>query len=196
MALSARRRRTTVAFLLLLINGAPGVGKSTLARRFADDHALALIIDVDDIRSHLGRWNELDESKVVARELAIALAHDHLVRGHDVIVPQYLARPEFRERLQALADQVGAPFVETVLADDADTVIERFRARRQQYAATGTVHPEAELGDDVVATEVPQAIERLRRDALERGVPMISGSEGLEAAYAALLRCIGQVNGG
>ena len=35
---------------------------------------LALIIDVDDIRRHLGRWTELDQSKVVARDLAIALA--------------------------------------------------------------------------------------------------------------------------
>ena len=179
--------RTTVRFLLLLINGAPGVGKSTLARRFADEHALALIIDVDDIRSHLGRWNEVEESKVVARDLAIAMARDHLVRGFDVIVPQYLARPEFRERLQELADEVGAPFVETVLTDDADAVIERFRARRQEYAATGTAHPEADLGDEVLATEVPQAIERLRRDAADRGVPTISGRDGLEVAYAELL---------
>jgi predicted kinase len=173
-----------------LINGAPGVGKSTLARRFAGEHALALIIDVDDIRSHLGRWNEVEESKVVARELAIATARDHLVRGFDVIVPQYLARPEFRERLKELADEVGAPFVETVLTDDADTVIERFRARRQEYASTGTAHPEAGLGDDLLATEVPQAIERLRRDAADRGVPTISGRDGLEVAYAELLWCV------
>src|SRR5438067_278197 len=119
--------------MLLLINGAPGVGKSTLARRYADEHALALIVDVDDVRTRLGRWFELDESKVVARDLAIALAHDHLVRGYDVIVPQYLPRSEFRERLRALADDVGTPFVETVLTDDADTVIERFRLRRQEY---------------------------------------------------------------
>ena len=177
-------------FLLLLINGAPGVGKSTLARRFADEHALALIIDVDDLRRHLGRWAELDESKVVARDLAIALARDHLMRGSDVIVPQYLARPEFRERLRALAGELGAPFVETVLTDDADTVIERFMVRRQEFASAGTDYPESELGDDSVATEVRQAIERLRRDAADRGVPVISGREGLEAAYAELLWCV------
>ena len=166
------------------------MGKSTLARRFADEHALALIIDVDDIRTHLGRWNELEESKVVARDLAIAVARDHLVRGFDVIVPQYLARPEFRERLQELADEVGAPFVETVLTEDADAVIERFRARRRDYASTGRPHPEAELENDVLATEVPQAIERLRRDAADRGVPTISGRDGLEVAYAELLWCV------
>lgn len=173
-----------------MINGAPGVGKSTLARRFADEHALALIIDVDDIRSHLGRWNEVEESKVVARDLAIAMARDHLARGHDVIVPQYLARPEFREHLRELADEVGAAFVETVLTDDAHAVIERFMVRRREYASTGTAHPEAELGNDVLATEVPQAIEQLRRDAADRGVPTISGRDGLEVAYAELLWCV------
>jgi predicted kinase len=173
-----------------LINGAPGVGKSTLARRFADEHALALIIDVDDIRKNLGQWAEIDESKVVARELAMALAHDHLVRGHDVIVPQYLARPEFREWLRGLANDAGTPFVETVLTDEADTVIARFMVRREEYASTGTAHPEAELGDDLLATEVSQAIEHLRRDAMDRGVPMISGRDGLEVAYATLLRYV------
>ena len=57
--------------MLLLINGAPGVGKSTLAQRYADDHALALIIDIVDIRRHLGRWADVRESKVVAHDLAI-----------------------------------------------------------------------------------------------------------------------------
>jgi predicted kinase len=57
--------------VLLLINGAPGVGKSVLAERYADDRALALIIDVDDIRRHLGRWADVQESKVVAHDLAI-----------------------------------------------------------------------------------------------------------------------------
>jgi len=161
-----------------------------VARRFADAHALALIVDVDYIRRNLGQWAELDESKVVARELAIALAHAHLVRGHDVIVPQYLARREFRERLRGLANDVGAPFVETVLTDEADTVIQRFMRRRQEYAATGTAHPEAELGDDLLTTEIPQAIEHLRRDAVDRGVPIISARDGFEAAYAALVRCV------
>ena len=63
-------------------------------------------------------------------------------------------------------------------------------ARRQEYASAGTAHPESELGDDSVATEVRQAIERLRREAADRGVPVISAREGLEVAYAELLWCV------
>jgi predicted kinase len=173
-----------------LIEGAPGVGKSALARRYADEHALALIVDVDDIRSHLGRWTELDESKLVARDLAIALARDHLARGYDVIVPQYLARPEFRERLRGVAGEIGTPFVETVLTDAADTVIERFMVRRREYASSGTAHPQAELSDESVEAELRQAIELLRRDAAQRGVALISVADGLDHAYDALLGCV------
>jgi predicted kinase len=88
----------TVLIVLLVLNGAPAVGKSTLAQRYADEHPLSLVIDIDMIRSHLGRLESLDESKLVARDLAVARARAHLLSGHDVIVAQYLGRPEFLER--------------------------------------------------------------------------------------------------
>jgi predicted kinase len=161
-----------------------------LARRYAYAHALALIVDTDDIRRHLGGWRERDESKVVARDLAIAMTRDHLERGHDVIVPQYLASPEFRDRLRALAGEVGSAFVEIVLTDEADTVIERFELRRRGLAASGADHPEAELANDSIATEISQAIEHLRADAVDRGVTIISSRDGFDSAYDALMRCV------
>jgi predicted kinase len=73
--------------VLLLINGAPGVGKSTLARRYADDHPLTLVVEIDAIRTQLGGWQTRDESRLIARELAIALIRAHLAAGHDIVVP-------------------------------------------------------------------------------------------------------------
>jgi len=78
--------------VLLVLNGAPGVGKSTLAHLYADDHPLSLIIDIDMIRSHLGGWKDVDESRLVARDLAVAMVQEHLRNGYDVIVPQYTWR--------------------------------------------------------------------------------------------------------
>jgi predicted kinase len=172
--------------VLLLINGAPGVGKSTLADRYADEHPLALIIDIDAIRTQLGQWAQIEESRLVARDLAFALAREHLTNGHDVIVPQYLGRPEFRERLALLAGEKRAAFVEVLLTDDADRITQRFRKRRAEYARSGAEHPEGDLADDAVATEVSSANERLLRDASARGVPVISASGGAEASYQAL----------
>ena len=172
--------------MLLLINGAPGVGKSSLAQRYADKHPLALIIDIDAIRTRLGQWAELDESKLVARDLALALTRAHMRNGYDVIVPQYLGRPEYREQLRSLAEESNVPFVEVLLTDDADRIVRRFRKRRAEYASTGAQHPEGDLSDDAVATEVPRANEALLRDATSRGVLVVSATGGADASYVAL----------
>jgi predicted kinase len=172
--------------VLLVINGAPGVGKSTIARRFADDDPLALILDIDSIRTHLGQWQERDESKVVARDLAMALARAHLLSGHDVIVPQFLGRPEFRDRLAALAREVGVRFVEVVLTSDDAAIIERFRRRRGVHAGSAESHPQSDLSDASVSVELPLANVRLVEEARARGVPIISAGDDLDASYRAL----------
>ncbi|MEO6469836.1 MAG: AAA family ATPase [Acidimicrobiia bacterium] len=60
--------------MLLLINGEPGVGKSTFGRLHSRVHPLSLVIDIDAIRMQLGRWEEHTESRQIARDLAVALA--------------------------------------------------------------------------------------------------------------------------
>jgi predicted kinase len=172
--------------VLLLINGAPGVGKSTLAHRYADEHPLALIIDIDSIRTHLGQWATVETSKLVARDLALALARAHLRNGHDVLVPQYLGRPEYREQLELLAGENDVAFFEVLLTDDTHRITQRFRKRRAEYASAGTDHPEGDLGDDAIANEVSAASDGLLRDAIARGVPVISAAGGADESYLAL----------
>jgi predicted kinase len=172
--------------VLLLINGAPGVGKSTLAQRYAEQHPLALVIDIDAIRTQLGQWAKVEESKLVARDLAVALARAHLINGHDVIVPQYLGRPEFRARLQLLADEVAVPFVEVLLTDDVERITQRFRRRRTELAGIAAAHPQSDLSDEAVAAEVARANDALLRDATHREMVVISAADGPDASYLAL----------
>jgi hypothetical protein len=80
-------RHDGVIARLILINGAPGVGKSALARRFAREHSLALVVDIDLLRTQLGQWEAHEESKLAARNLAVALVEAHLTAGRDVLVP-------------------------------------------------------------------------------------------------------------
>ncbi|NNC12537.1 AAA family ATPase [Planctomonas sp. JC2975] len=117
---------------LILINGAPASGKTTLAREWCERHAatLPLCMDVDTIRSMLGGWRDaLQEAGLAARDLAIAAVQTHLESGRDVVVPQYLRRPEFIDRLEETANAAGARFVETALVVDAATAEGRFTAR-------------------------------------------------------------------
>ena len=176
--------------VLLVINGAPAVGKSTLAHRYADEHPLALVIDIDLIRTQLGRWAAAEASKLAARDLAAAMAHAHLLAGHDVIVAQYFGRPEFVERLRQIAVETAAEFVEVILTDDGAEIAARFRRRRTAYAEAGFEHPESEIRDHAIAAEVLEANTLLVRDANARGVPVIEAGRGPGSAYEMLLHAL------
>ena len=41
---------------LILVNGPPASGKSTLARRYVDDHDRAALVEVDTLRMTLPNW--------------------------------------------------------------------------------------------------------------------------------------------
>ncbi len=129
--------------MLLVLNGPPGIGKSTLARRYIDDHPMAFCLDIDEIRSRVGRWQDHpQESGLLARRMATEMARAHLAGGHDVVVPQYLGRVEFIVQLEALAGEVGAEFVEVVLMDSQAASFRRFELRAMDANAT-THHREA-----------------------------------------------------
>lgn len=117
---------------LILLNGAPASGKSTLAQRFADDHPLTLVLDIDKVRAMLGRCIDQPISAGrLARTLALAMARTQLSAGHDVLVPQYLGRLDFIEALNELAVEVGAEFVELALLSNRDDVVRRFERRSE-----------------------------------------------------------------
>lgn len=99
--------------LLILLNGAPATGKSTLARRYVAGHPLALNLDLDLVRGLLGDWRSSPgEAGLAARAIGLAAARTHLREGHDVVVPQLVARAQFIEELAATATDAGAEFVE------------------------------------------------------------------------------------
>ncbi|WP_112133922.1 AAA family ATPase [Glycomyces dulcitolivorans] len=177
---------------LILLNGAPAVGKSKLARRYAEDCPLALVLDLDQLRRMLGRWrDDPTGAGLRIRSVAIAAVREHLAAGYDVVVPQLVGRVEFIERLAAIAAEVGARFDEVFLVDDEESLVRRFAERTD--AAADPTHVEAhELltgGEDELrawhgligklVAERPQA------------VVVASVPSDVEATYRALLAAIG-----
>ena len=160
---------------LVLINGAPGTGKSTLARLYAERHPLTLALDLDVLRSMLGGWAEWStEAGLLTREMAIEAARVHLRAGHDVLVPQLLGRMDFVLRLEQLATEAGAAFVEIVLVADAAQLEKRL-------AESGMEHR-------LNAARQPDTYERLARVVEQRAATLaIQSREGeLEEMYNAL----------
>lgn len=165
---------------LILLNGPPAAGKSTLARRWVADHPLALALDVDVLREMLGGWRgDPHAAGLAARELAVAAAGAHLAAGHDVVVPQLLARPEFADRLAALA---GAGYVEVAVLLARDECVRRYVERWR--AGADPVHGRA------AAPEVePVALLHDRVAAFVAGRPhvrVIDGAGGPDAVHARL----------
>jgi predicted kinase len=133
--------------VLILLNGPPASGKSTIARRFVESRPLALDLDIDVVRGLLGGWlDDPSASGSMARSLALSMADAHLSAGFDVIVPQYLGRVGFIDELADAADRAGARFVETALWLDRDSAIAAF-ADRRAAPSTQAHHDAAALVD-------------------------------------------------
>lgn len=115
---------------LVLLNGPPGIGKSTLAQMYVDDHPGVLNLDIDQLRCLIGGWRgRFAETGELVRPIALSMASTHLRAGHDVVMPQYLGRLSEIERFEAVAHDSGAVFCETVLMDTKERSIQRFAHR-------------------------------------------------------------------
>jgi putative acetyltransferase len=168
-----------------------------LGRRYVDDHPLTLLLDIDALRLSLGGWQDHEETRVLARGLAVAMAEAHLRAGHDVVVPQYVGRLAFIKTLDQLAQRLGARFVEVLVTDDEAVVAERFGRRRAELHDAGRSHPQADVGPAEVRAASAEAFERLRGVAAVRvGTHIISTAVGFEHAYAALREVVEKPDAG
>jgi predicted kinase len=164
--------------MLLLLNGPPGVGKSTMAARYVDDHPFALNLDIDVLRGQIGGWHsDPARAGLLARALAVAAARTHLLAGHDVVVPQFLGRPEFILELSALAAEVGTEFVEVVLLDSKENVQRRFFERNDPVKHTA-------------ASELSTMYDRLLELLAARPDARIVRTAGIPETYADLRRAL------
>ncbi len=128
---------------------------------------------------------------MVARDLALAMAHAHLRVGHDVVVPQYVGRPEFIEALGDVAERSGADFMEVLLEADPSVNLERFRSRRKALLNRGVVHPEGDVLDANVESAISDACANLARVAGDRpSVIRVRADGALDESYADLMEAI------
>jgi predicted kinase len=176
---------------LVLINGAPGSGKSTIAEALAQDRLMTLALDVDQLKHSLGRWDEdPSASGLHARRLALALAGEQLSAGFDVVIGQYLARTPFIEDLEQLAERHDARFYEFVLDLDPGTLAKRLAER-----ATNPNRLEHRVNNRLVgpddASALVQTIESLRHSRphalwVNAGGPLSSTLDIVRAALQTL----------
>ncbi len=179
---------------LIHLNGPPGVGKSTIARRYVADHPGVLNCDIDILRTLVGGWSDdFGMAGSLIRPAALAMIEAYLSSGHDVVLPQLIAKPAELARIEGCARSSAARFVERFLMADVDQAVGRFNHRGEDepedpwHAQVRAIV--ASEGGDEVLVRYHAALEHLiaeRPDAVA-----IQTSEGdVEETYQQLINSL------
>lgn len=115
---------------LIILNGPLGIGKSTLASKYADEHPITLRLDIDDIRTYISHWRDYDEQSAdSSKKMALAMAKVHLSVGYDVVIPQIIRKAVLLESFEQVALEADADFKEVLLLVSKEEAVRRFKER-------------------------------------------------------------------
>lgn len=127
---------------LILINGNPGMGKTTIAQRYVDEHPMALNLDIDNIWIMMGQWQaSRPYSDIQKVKYAYAIAQMHLAEGYDVVVPNLMESLEQYEMFEKIAKANRALLKEVVLLSSREDAIERCKSRAKKLGYSDGFRP-------------------------------------------------------
>lgn len=169
------------AVRLVLIGGAPGTGKTTLAHSLAD-RVGAVVISTDDVRRELrqegaieGETGVLDAGLYRPEKIAavyadvIRRARTCLAGGRSVILDGTWRNPEHRNMAQQLATATASALLEIVCWTPVDASVDRVRGRLPGASdATPEIAEALAIRDDAWETAHPIDTSRPLRDCTEQ----------------------------
>ncbi|MFI5606600.1 AAA family ATPase [Amycolatopsis sp. NPDC051903] len=176
---------------LIHLNGASGIGKSTVARRYADQHPGVLDLDTDHVVSLIGGWRENFWATLpLARRLAIAMAETHLRSGFSVVMPQLATHVDEVSGFEAAARAAGASYVEIALTAATPHALERYAARSTPDGPARDI--DAILADAGGLAVVERIHGHLAAYLTRRPRCLVIDTEGLDVdqTYAAVLTAL------
>jgi hypothetical protein len=177
---------------LTLLNGPPGVGKSTI-RRLRDDRPLSLLVDFDELWLQIGGWQHHEIAQDLAVTAGLAMARAHLQAGYDVIAAQLAVDQEFFEAIDTLVGEASAAFDQIVLIGDLERVAARFRQRRAARTFAGESDTSSNISDERIDEVIAKATEELLAiAAVQPRTTVISADGDVESTYLRACEALGE----
>ncbi|MCK9273225.1 ATP-binding protein [Candidatus Gracilibacteria bacterium] len=147
---------------LIILNGAPGVGKSTVAEKLHAELPLSFLIVIDAWWKQISNWRESrKESQRLVYKIASVSIDAYLEEGKDVIVDKAILNDiKTLDELVGVGEKHGAEVYELVLMASKEVVLER--ATQRGFNKQGLLTPEEaeklwELSQDLKETR-PNAV--------------------------------------
>lgn len=115
---------------LIILNGPPGVGKSTIAPQIERVLSSPVIIDVDELRRQIPDYKEnRAESLRLAYEQTETAIRDNLRTGHDVVIDKAVSFSNVLDAFVRAGKDCGAEVHEFLLFADKAVIQARADAR-------------------------------------------------------------------
>lgn len=173
---------------LILLDGFAGSGKTTIAKRYIDEHPLALVVEGDTIIVNIGQWEaHEDEARALMFEITKSLARTHLTSGNDVILPYLLTKPDNTATFEAIAHEAGATYHEVIILDAKETAVSRL-LKRGSWGEPGSLP-----FTDKDLPIIEDLYDRMISASNSRTMKMIRPDHGdIEGTYQEFLRVIAE----
>jgi predicted kinase len=149
-----------------------------------------LVCDVDVLRTMVAGWQDDPDAAERVRSAALALVTAYLRTGHDVVLPQLLARSDQVDRFRTAAEEADALMVTVLLVLEPDEAVARFRARATSADEAWTSYATAAWdgrGGDRAVRDVCARLEALARE--DRAWVRVPSTD-LEATYRGVLEAL------
>ena len=117
--------------MLILVCGLPGVGKTTMAKRIADE-TKSFVLSTDTLRKKIIDDPEYTErEKELVYNLLFEMAEKFLMTGKNVILDGTFYRKKLRDRARKLAERTNNEFIIVEIVCD-EKIVKKGMAKRKE----------------------------------------------------------------